>query len=1268
MENIFDRLQFVKHEEVFATREDAVNYVLNLQTIDRPSLVAEPMIMLYESGSAIKGPNVILAIGSVGDGHTHSTANRTFFIDTQKTEEEIQELDEKLEDAIKSLTLAPIDSDTIKFSSEKTDDGTILSGDVKIADYRIVEGVIEENLIETEGSKGIYAFVDMDYDDENCVIKFRTNKVSKEFQLLKDQHLEKGWYDPTKEALFFKLADDTEIKVPVSKLIEEWTVLEDASATPITLYKDHYSAVTTDHEGIYNWQDVLHADVRIANHLSNNILEKDGTGRYLYVKGTADNIAYDGNMTVKEAIDSVTTDVSTSEGNMIYKRQDGIYAAAMLDYNQAENKLIFRYTDNASESMKQVEFKLNSAKILEDITYDPTHEMIVIRYIDSEGEYQRVEIPVADIIAEWDVNSEGHSVKLNKYRSEGSGKDILTADVKIHNVDNNILEDVNHELYVNGIASNIKYDVTGNTTVKGVVDGIINTVSDLDINLNQEIANREAADEVINAKIGTGFTTDSHETVTYKFNELDEKVDAEIERSTDKDTELNSKIEAEVTRSTLKDTEHDESIATIEGTIGTGFTTDTHETVTYKFNELNDKADEIDAKVDEEIERATAKDSDLESKIALEKTRAMEAEADITSTLTDAIDAEETRATAAEQAITANLNAEATRATGRENEIEAKFDDELGEGFDIRNTVRDEIDAINEEIASEAASRMEADADLNDAITQVNANLDETNANLEATNATVNAISGKLDTEIARATAKENELDSKIDANVAELDGKIEANAADIAELEDKVDNIDDDYLINFDGTASISIEKTKAAKGYIVTAESNIDDTEDNNITVTRAGLYSKVNLTYNSATNTLTFINTSGQKDIPLVSNSLIDRVYYDSSREAIVIEYTVNGQRQPDVVVPVRDLINEIDVQDTDTVNLTKTVNSGNGADIITADVVLNTFHNDNILVNDGGLYVSGAKIDQNEANISALTSSLQNEIQRATEAENAIDAKADANAEDIADEISRATAKEAELESNIEAVSGAADGSLKAIVNTDHSIDVDSTDAVRPVIKVNISSESEDGKDNIIKLNNDGLYVGVDLSYEETANKLIFKTTNGSKEIQLDSMSSIVDIEYNPSKEAIVIRYMTNGHEIKTVEIPVGDLIDEWRVDDGHDGAIILEKERVSGASQDVLKASVVISDVHDDNMLINDSGSLYVSKAPINALSADVESLREEFEESLIVDETDTLKLERDVNNHLKGDVKISENADNLIKIDHVLGGLIFDGDIDCGEY
>jgi hypothetical protein len=132
MANIFDRLQFVKHEEIFATREDAYNYVINKQIFERPSLVAEPMILLYESDDAVKGPNVILAIGSVGNGVDSSTDNRTFFIDTQKTEEEIEELRELIEQAIKSLTIIPVDSETLDISAEKTDEGTFLSVMLKL--------------------------------------------------------------------------------------------------------------------------------------------------------------------------------------------------------------------------------------------------------------------------------------------------------------------------------------------------------------------------------------------------------------------------------------------------------------------------------------------------------------------------------------------------------------------------------------------------------------------------------------------------------------------------------------------------------------------------------------------------------------------------------------------------------------------------------------------------------------------------------------------------------------------------------------------------------------------------------------------------------------------------------------------------------------------------------------------------------------------------------------------------------------------------------
>ena len=424
MENIFDRLQFIRHEEVFPTREDAYEYVILHQingdypTItdpskNRPSLLGEPMVLLYESGNATKGPNVILAIGSAGNG-TADNRNRTFFIDTNKTEEEIEELNIRIDELEKLIGIIPIDSDTIDMSAEQTSAGTIVSGDVKIADYRIVDGKANYNIIQTEGFKGIYAFVDMDYDPETFVLTFNVNGVTKEFQLPPDQHVVKGWYDPREESIFLKLADGSQVKVLVTKLIDEWTVLPDGQTindynisgqtvnySPIVLVKTHVGSKATEHEGIYEWQDVLEADIRVADHISDNIIHKDRTGRYLYVKGTADNIKYKDGFTVKDALDNVDTRVSTSTGNLIYKRPDGIYATAMLGYKAAENKLTYTYSDGNSGEIKELEFQLNSVKILEDITYDPTKEVIVIRYIDAQGEYQRVEIPVADIIEEY---------------------------------------------------------------------------------------------------------------------------------------------------------------------------------------------------------------------------------------------------------------------------------------------------------------------------------------------------------------------------------------------------------------------------------------------------------------------------------------------------------------------------------------------------------------------------------------------------------------------------------------------------------------------------------------------------------------------------------------------------------------------------------------------------------------------------------------------------------------------------------------------------
>ena len=1273
MEKVYqERLQFIRHDEIFETRMEAYDYVLTHQINgdyfpdgdprrNKPALFGEPMVLLYKNNSRdndIEGPNVILAIGSVGNGQPDNK-NRTFFIDMQKTEEEIEELGIRIEEVAKMTNVIALDSDTIDFTYEKGENGTVFSGDVKLADYRVVDEKLYENMIEVDGNKGLFAFVDMDYDPETSVITFKTTKISKEFQLPKDQHLVKGWYDTKEESLFFKLADDTQIKVPVTRLIEEWTVLGDASSTPIVLNKECVSAITEGHEGIYDWQDILTADVRVGEHITDNILHKDRTGRYLWVKGSADNIKYKDGMTVKDALDNVDTKISTNSGNLIYKRPDGIYASAMLNYNTAENKLSYTYTDGSTGQFNTVEFKLNSVKLLEDITYDQTREVIVIRYIDAEGEYQRVEIPAKDIIEEWEVNNEAHNIELTKYRSEGSGKDVLTADAKIHNGHNNILEDLNHELYVNGISKNIKYDATGNTTVKDVLDDLLDKTEDLENGLNDEITNRESADNDIHDTIGTGFTNDPHENVTYKFEALSAKVDSEIERSTDKDTKLETALQNEVDRSTEKDDEHDEKISDIETIIGSGFTTDAHETVTYKFEQLQNQVNDNGDAIQNEVERSTAKDNEHD-----EKLQTIEGEIgdgfNPRNTVRDEIDALKTQVSANTDAI----QSEVERSTEKDNEHDTKIqtiEDEIGEGFDSRNTVRDEIDALQDEI----------------------------------------------------------------DALSASTDGKISD-------------------IINIDH--SIDVDKTNPTEPVIsVNLSSEVEDGKPNIIKLNNDGLYAGVDLDYQFntevGTNQLIFKTTNGTKTFDLQTNSVVDKIYYDPAREAIIIEYTVNGHRMPDVVVPVADLIDEWRVWDghEGAIQLEKDrIPSGTTQqDVLKATVVISETHDDNILVNDNGaLYVSGQAIQDNADAIAAevarataaesalqdeidtVNTNIQNEIDtvntsiqdevtratnkeqelsdaistestratsaetelrseiassvlaeqtRATSAETALRSEIESSvlaeqtraisaetalqtainntntsltAEEsrakgveqtlsgnIQSEITRATNKENALESAISAETAAriaGDDALRAMVNdNDFTLDDSNTVSFDDVLfssdriikaSVNLSTSP----DNLIIDDASGLFASVDLSYDMARNTLVLSKNGDDKEIAL-SAGSIIDRAYYDAqtKELVFVVKDASGQSLPDVKIPVSDLFNEWIVQNPSEGSAV-ELTKVTGRKDssdnplpDTLSARVIISPIAD-NIITLDSNGLYVSGSGTAKVIEDLECIKTEL--------------------------------------------------------
>ena len=218
----------------------------------------------------------------------------------------------------------------------------------------------------------------------------------------------------------------------------------------------------------------------------------------------------------------------------------------------------------------------------------------------------------------------------------------------------------------------------------------------------------------------------------------------------------------------------------------------------------------------------------------------------------------------------------------------------------------------------------------------------------------------------------------------------------------------------------------------------------------------------------------------------------------------------------------------------------------------------------------------KFDQLQEQVNSEADKLQNEIERSTAKDDEHDAKL------------------AEQQAEIEAISADTAASLKDVINNDKSIDVDRTDPVRPVIKVNLSGNEPY---NTLRLEGDGLYNFIDLNYDPDTNKLTLtrsdnrSTENVSKELQLNSVSIIDGMEYDPTTETLIIKYHS-GSEQKELRIPLGEIFQEWEVYNDPDSAVKLNRQRVIDG-KDKLSGEVIITSTHTDNILKNDHGALYV---------------------------------------------------------------------------
>ena len=1049
-----DRLQFRHHDAIFDTREEAIAYMLRdirnsevgLANTDRSqtfSLYAEPTVLRYKNVDDETNPHIILAVGAVSNQNEGAqyNDNRFCFIDIDNTEKEISTLDEKIQQAIESLTLFVSDTNTLRLSIERSDSGNTLSGDVKIPSTALVnDNNVAPNIIKATDN-GIFTYVNMTYDKDTDKITFTVNGDTNEWDVNND-YLTGGTYSVEDESLHLNMLKGKEIVVSLEELINEWDVEGEDANSPIVLTRDkvlYEKDTVTGHRHVSKWQDTLKADVRISKDVNFNILEKTENNKALYVRGTADNINffYNGeNMKVSDVLkECIKKKLSTDNDNIIYERPDGIFATAKLEYDIKGNALIFT-SSNQTGGTTTERFELNTIKIIENARYDKDTESLIFTYITAKGEVQQLSIPLSSLIEEWTVNNDGHSVRLSKERHPSNDKDVLTADVKVSSLDNNILVEKGDGLFVKGTADNVKY--SDNSSVK---------------------------DEISSTK---------------------ETLDSEIKRAQNAEKEVS------------------DAISDIRTTIGSGFTTDTHENITCKIEHLSD---EVASKV--------------------------------------------------------------TSVTAKDNTV-----------------VVDNTDTNNPKVGIKVSS-------------------------------------------------------FKRDGNIPNL----------------------------------ISIQ----------------DD-----------GIFAAVDLAYDEEHNALTFTTTNATKTINLTMNSIVDSIYYDNTKEAIIIEYTVNGKKMPNVEVPVRTLINEWTVSDnTDgAIKLTKKVNNktalDNSQDILSAEIIIDKVHDDNMIVNDNGaLYVSSRKIndvssrldaeiersiakdgehtnliDANKASIAQLDKDVKAEVARATAKDteltssvSAIEKKvtdigtsSDTVKSDLASEIARAKEKEGELEAsliaettraekeetsiktNLEkestraataesalsnaitdetARAKAKEGELEASVNDAKLTFVDTTsvkvDATNKSA-VKVSAKIANSNNNLITLSNDdeqGLYASVSVQYDVAKDVLSLIGSDGTSVLsttKLGAGSIVETITYDKDNKELVILYKTAGGREETVSVSVEDLFNEWEVDSDENNVAIELRKAHNVGEKDVLTAKVqVLND--PTNMLSINNNKLYVSNEKVEKNATDIASTK-----------------------------------------------------------
>ena len=615
MNNSNYRLQILNHNDLFATREDAIGYINDNFRME--ALVGEPAIAYY--GDSDK-PNAIIALGT-------PTSKRVFFIDTFELSQSLKELKENSSEELEKDRLDIDDlidkvnniiaasgfiyddnkkSNRITYEPDNKDSvigetKTLAEAVAKLSEY--VQKHVTDNAItvkdtntvaisykDTENGKEMSADVKLSIEGADDDLAFNNNIIGvKPDGLFAAVSL--AFDEKRRELIFTTSGIKNDVFVTDAK-VEKINIGEHTS---VVAHNEDANPIKVTVENDTNGNKVISSNALLSEDPNNILKVQDGA---LLVDGRAKNIKY------KEA--------SVFEG--IVNLEDKVEALSTFDVkvDVEKNSLTITVGEHTETVI------LPGVDIINNVKYDKVNHQIIITFKNGSS----ATIPLDDIFKGYYFDTTG-TVELHEHVN-GDGSSTITTAVKLRDTDNAIAIDENGYMYVpvsktaaeiDTIVESIRTEIERAKSAEQVLrDGLTKEIHDRETSIAET---KLYADSVVKGE---------HDRALEAENKLQEKIDAETNTRVseitrvetevvgDAKAEVLEKLQNEIDRAKGAEQVNAKSIAdeTARAIQAETVLTSDVDTIKDKLKIHGDSLTSLSDKIAEETTRATGKEHALE--------------------------------------------------------------------------------------------------------------------------------------------------------------------------------------------------------------------------------------------------------------------------------------------------------------------------------------------------------------------------------------------------------------------------------------------------------------------------------------------------------------------------------------------------------------------------------------------------------------------------------------------------------------------------------